>query len=915
MAAENKEFTGDWTVTEATEVAQLKVNTGNAKITMTEDGAITAASFWRYSSWSKNSLTIQGGSLTITGEAKTDAHYQQSINLVNTNLSLGQGLKIMTWSDSSSIVNINGSEVSLGGTIRASVGTAQLNFVTADSTFDVSRLTAAAYGSPVAPSAGTNGFCSSNIGYTLADSTVSTTIAKDVTVTVKNGTETIGELTSADNGQGLYFKTDTTTNTTYYIGNENVTWAEASEATALWVADNLTVTGDSSVPTTVTEFDIGEGSLLTIDSLSGTKTVNGEGKLSVTSMSGDVTINGTGNLEVGTLSDTTTISGSAHIDITGDIGLSGKSLTLKNSAAGSMVTLYGTNTLRMIDMKTNDTTAHLTLAAGSSTTLGYPTETGIGLWMAANSTLDILKKDDGVSKEGGKLTFSTNTTSATISATDQDASISSTGAAYTFDSGNFTLTNAEFRANATSAAITLKNKLLNAVVVNDSTNDLTIENAVNTLRGVDASGGNIKFAANAEVTGSIKIADGKSVIVNSGAVLTHDGFTYDGSTIKTAYSARDLSLANNAVITGGTLTQTANISETVPYKAIQSSLTDVKLVNTTGLELHLESDASLSAVDIGGKLQVGANTTVSGNTTVTGTVEVLADKSLQMRGAANITGTADVEGTLSAGANSTISTLTGSGTLKASGGSTVSATNSSGFSGTLDASGTGTSLNATGGLGSSMKAVKASDGASILLQGSGTNSTISVEEVVLAGAGTITACNEVLQPIQIEAAKVQIGAGGGSLTGNLSIDGGGTLTLDASAGATSEQGGTKGLATTGSLTLGSGLTLDLLNLGVLKEGQSLTLFSGVTSLTFTQPNESGVGTATTATDTIATGVIDASTVFSGLGEDDFWLTYTGSADGGVVSLVAQRNVPEPTTATLSLLALIGLAARRRRRKA
>ncbi|MCI7005655.1 MAG: hypothetical protein MR890_09640 [Akkermansia muciniphila] len=784
MAAENKEFTGDWTVTEATEVAQLKVNTGNAKITMTGDGAITAASFLRFSSWSTDSLTIQGGSLNITGEAKTDANYQQTLDLINTKISLGQGLNFMTWGSANpSAVNVNGSEVSLGGTIRATVGSAQLNFVTANSTIDVSGLTAAAYGSLVTPTAGTNGFCSSNFRYTLADSTVSTTIAEGVTVTVKNGTETIGTLTSADNGQGLYF-IKTGTNTTYYIGNENVTWTDATGATALWVAENLTVEGGSSVPSTVTEFDVSAGSTLSMASLSGTKTVNGEGKLSV-----------------GTLSDTTAISGSGHIDITGDISLSGKSLTLKNSAEGSMVTLYGTNTLRMIDMKTDNITAHLTLAAGSSTTLDYPTGTGIGLWMAANSTLDILKKDDGVSKEGGKLTFSTNTTSATISATDQDSSISSTGAAYTFDSGNFTLTNAEFRANATSAAITLKNKLLNAVVVNDSTNDLTIENAVNTLRGVDASGGNIKFAANAEITGSIKIADGKSVIVNSGAVLTHDGFTYDGSTIKTADSARDLSLVNNAVITGGTLTQTANISETVTYKVIQSSLTDVKLVNTTGLELHLESDASLSAVDIGGKLQVGANTTVSGNTTVTGTVEVLADKSLQMRGAANITGTADVEGTLSAGANSTISTLTGSGTLKASGGSTVSATNSSGFSGTLEASGTDTALNATGGLGSSLKAAKAIDGAAILLQGNQDTSTIRVEEVVIAGAASITAFNEILHPIEVKAEKVQIGAGGGSLVGNLSISNGGTLTLDASAGTEGA-----GLATTGSITLGSSLT-------------------------------------------------------------------------------------------------------------
>ena len=58
---------------------------------------------------------------------------------------------------------------------------------------------------------------------------------------------------------------------------------------------------------------------------------------------------------------------------------------------------------------------------------------------------------------------------------------------------------------------------------------------------------------------------------------------------------------------------------------------------------------------------------------------------------------------------------------------------------------------------------------------------------------------------------------------------------------------------------------------------------------------------------------DASTVFTNLGTGDFTLKY--NADGGIVQMVANRAVPEPTTATLSMLALAGLMARRRRRKA
>ncbi|MGN1308731.1 MAG: PEP-CTERM sorting domain-containing protein, partial [Akkermansia sp.] len=62
---------------------------------------------------------------------------------------------------------------------------------------------------------------------------------------------------------------------------------------------------------------------------------------------------------------------------------------------------------------------------------------------------------------------------------------------------------------------------------------------------------------------------------------------------------------------------------------------------------------------------------------------------------------------------------------------------------------------------------------------------------------------------------------------------------------------------------------------------------------------------------LTTDGIDASKVFSNVASGDFTLKF----DNNIVSLVAQRDVPEPTTATLSLLALMGLAARRRRRKA
>lgn len=113
------------------------------------------------------------------------------------------------------------------------------------------------------------------------------------------------------------------------------------------------------------------------------------------------------------------------------------------------------------------------------------------------------------------------------------------------------------------------------------------------------------------------------------------------------------------------------------------------------------------------------------------------------------------------------------------------------------------------------------------------------------------------------------------------------------------------------VTLESGITLSddllarIITLGV---GESETLFSGVEALTlldgttsFTfNPGELGVGN----------GVL-AETYFSNLSGADYRLTF---ADDGVgEGILAITVVPEPASATLSLLALAALATRRRRK--
>lgn len=104
-----------------------------------------------------------------------------------------------------------------------------------------------------------------------------------------------------------------------------------------------------------------------------------------------------------------------------------------------------------------------------------------------------------------------------------------------------------------------------------------------------------------------------------------------------------------------------------------------------------------------------------------------------------------------------------------------------------------------------------------------------------------------------------------------------------------------------SLTLG-GVALDDTTVNLVKSltvGSSLTLFTGVDELII--GSDSWTGAMTT----------EASAAFSNIELGGYRLVYEGAASGKVS--IATAAVPEPTTATLSLLALAALAARRRRK--
>ena len=189
----------------------------------------------------------------------------------------------------------------------------------------------------------------------------------------------------------------------------------------------------------------------------------------------------------------------------------------------------------------------------------------------------------------------------------------------------------------------------------------------------------------------------------------------------------------------------------------------------------------------------------------------------------------------------------------------------------------------------------------------GSNATVRVKDAVLSHAdyelhfyeGTkleTLGTSEIFGDVIVESTATAAFSALTRLEGSLTLISGSTLQLD-------------GVFTlNGTLTLGTGLTLggnvlELLN--QLQYGQSLTLVSGLDSLTVQSLNAK----STSEYSAFATDQeLRAADYFSNL-SPNMVLKYNGE----VGSLSVSRVIPEPATATLSLLALTALMSRRRRK--
>ena len=311
--------------------------------------------------------------------------------------------------------------------------------------------------------------------------------------------------------------------------------------------------------------------------------------------------------------------------------------------------------------------------------------------------------------------------------------------------------------------------------------------------------------------------------------------------------------------------------------------------------LVMAADDNGTAGTIAGRLKLGGTTkvssTVEGDTPAVVTADINTNgQTLRFEGAQDIN---VAPGTASDSLYNGRAEITGNGTIEhASTGTTTISGSMSNFTGDVDVQAgelnimniaQATSLNV----------------ADVTINSNGTLGVYTNTTAEEANEGTLT----------IQTTNKLTAGEGAHLNANLVMDGGSTLDV-------SSTGGVQGLIMGSTVTLNSGSTLQVDGTdaneflrGYLEDHQYYTLFSDVEKFVFNgvEQNELGIRDWTDFD-------LDANRIYSNLTSNTYAVVYTmDTSAGGNVGMIALTLVPEPTTGTLSLLALAALAARRRRK--
>ncbi len=198
----------------------------------------------------------------------------------------------------------------------------------------------------------------------------------------------------------------------------------------------------------------------------------------------------------------------------------------------------------------------------------------------------------------------------------------------------------------------------------------------------------------------------------------------------------------------------------------------------------------------------------------------------------------------------------------------------------------------------------------------GQTTRVNLKDISISNGSTLRlyaeslSSNDESYKANVSVNTLTVGEGGGSLAANLALSSSSRLTMDGT------------LTMDGSLTLNQTLLSGALLDSLSAKGDKVTLVDGLAWSSLTIGN--GVSTLAATdeagqwlTDTDGSSYYqftsaDLEAAFGNLNSDAYEIRFYGTEAGASGSL-AMVYIPEPTSATLSLLALAGLCARRRRR--
>ena len=463
---------------------------------------------------------------------------------------------------------------------------------------------------------------------------------------------------------------------------------------------------------------------------------------------------------------------------------------------------------------------------------------------------------------------------------------------------------------------------------NGATGSLVFSGASATIGGNSTYAGNITIAGTVKVTGEGSLgsmdASLHTITIDHGGILDvngHEGTkqgSLDGYTV---------------VFAGGTLTNTGTgMGSSKRQYVTHATLTADSTINAQREFGITGGNYAATSLDLGEYTleKTGGNTFWLSKTTVTGSGSIKVTQgtlafqqggtyaaNIELAGG-NVSGSLNLGGdvSVSASANASMGEVNLNGhalNANAASGKTLRVTDavSGGDSSTIRKTGEG-AVALSGSMANFSGSIDAQGGILNLFN----QTALSVQDVVLADGATVGAYTTAAADDTNEATLTVSGtlAARGAdvrLNANVVMESGSTLDVRATGGA--------GLLMGSDVTLSKGMTLNdySSDWATWKDGTTYTLFTGVDGL------DIGNGVTTGTMD--YTQWVDAKEYFDNIQESNRYFLCFGGApdqnaqgvltavnDGSNVGMVYIMTMPEPTTSTLSLLALAALAARRRR---